>query len=43
VALKLAFLALLWWLFFHDAAVHLDADQVADVISGKIPSKGVPK
>jgi len=43
VTLKLAFLALLWWLFFRGTAVHLNVDQVADNIGGKISSPGAAK
>jgi len=40
VAVKLVFLSALWWLFFHDTTGPLNADQVADNLSGKIFSKG---
>lgn len=43
VAMKFAFLALLWWIFFRGTAVHLDVDQVADNIDGKISSQGAGK
>jgi hypothetical protein len=43
VTMKLAALTLLWWLFFRGTAVHLDVDQVADKIGGKISSQGANK
>jgi len=43
VAVKLAVLALLWWVFVRDAQVPTDADQTAAHIGVAIPPPGVPQ
>lgn len=42
VLIKLVALTVLWWVFFHDAGVSVDADQVAEKISA-VPFQGVSK
>lgn len=42
VLIKLIVLMVLWWVFFHDARVSVDADHVAEKISA-VPFQGVSK
>ena len=41
VAVKLAVLVALWWVFVHDARVHVDPDRAAAHIGASAPSPGV--
>jgi hypothetical protein len=43
VAVKLAVLLLLWWVFVHDADVATDADRTATHIGVTAPTPGVPQ
>jgi low temperature requirement protein LtrA len=42
VLIKLVVLMVLWWVFFHDGQVRVDADRVAEKISA-VPFQGVSK
>jgi len=41
IAVKLAVLVGLWWMFVHDARVHVDPERAASHIGAKAPPQGV--
>lgn len=43
VLIKLVVLTALWWVFVRDADVSVDAERVAEKISGAVSSQGVSK
>lgn len=43
VLVKVAVLAVLWWVFVRDAGVSVDAGRIAEAFSGIASSQGVSK